>query len=271
MIELKIWANQSPLRQFLSNGFSKDLKAGGPGSGGGQSGGLLKMPTIMRLEDRNISVDALVDMDAGEIGEILKHNTMGHTVKQCLSMIPYLSCTASIQPITRTVLKIDLELQAEFRWNDRQHGMVESFYIWIEDMNNEHIYHSEHFLLHKKQMNETHKLVYTIPIFEPLPPQYYIRIVSDRWLGSENTITLNFKHLILPEMYPANTALLDLHPLPRSALRNKAYERMYEHKFQFFNPIQTQIFHTLYHTDENVLLGAPTGSGRQRENQHGPD
>ena len=23
-----------------------------------------------------------------------------------------------------------------------------------------------------------------------------------------------------------------------------------------------QIFHTLYHTDENVLLGAPTGSGK---------
>lgn len=25
--------------------------------------------------------------------------------------------------------------------------------------------------------------------------------------------------------------------------------------------LQTQAFHTLYHTDENVLLGAPTGSG----------
>ena len=25
---------------------------------------------------------------------------------------------------------------------------------------------------------------------------------------------------------------------------------------------QTQIFHTLYHTDHNVLLGAPTGSGK---------
>jgi activating signal cointegrator complex subunit 3 len=26
--------------------------------------------------------------------------------------------------------------------------------------------------------------------------------------------------------------------------------------------MQTQIFHTLYYTDHNVLLGAPTGSGK---------
>ena len=28
------------------------------------------------------------------------------------------------------------------------------------------------------------------------------------------------------------------------------------------DPIQTQIFHTLYHSESNVLLGAPTGSGK---------
>jgi activating signal cointegrator complex subunit 3 len=261
MIEHKIWDGlQTPLRQFLGNGH-RDMKAGGPGSGAGQTGGLLKMPTIMRIEERNIKIDELIDMEANEISAILKHNTLGHTVKQCLSYIPYLSVEAKVQPITRTVLKIDMELTPEFVWNDRQHGQVESFYIWIEDTNNEHIYHSEHFLLHKKQMNEVHKLTFTIPIHEPLPPQYYIKILSDRWMGSENVHALNFKHLILPELYPSNTELLDLHPLPRSALMNAAYERLYAHKFTHFNPIQTQIFHTLYHTDENVLLGAPTGSG----------
>ena len=32
--------------------------------------------------------------------------------------------------------------------------------------------------------------------------------------------------------------------------------------FKYFNPIQTQVFHTLYHSDSSVLLGAPTGSGK---------
>lgn len=54
--------------------------------------------------------------------------------------------------------------------------------------------------------------------------------------------------------------LLDLQPLPITALGHREYEVLY--KFTHFNPIQTQIFHTLYHTDCNVLLGAPTGSGK---------
>lgn len=54
--------------------------------------------------------------------------------------------------------------------------------------------------------------------------------------------------------------LLDLQPLPVTALGHPEYEVLY--KFTHFNPIQTQIFHTLYHTDCNVLLGAPTGSGK---------
>lgn len=54
--------------------------------------------------------------------------------------------------------------------------------------------------------------------------------------------------------------LLDLQPLPVSALGQPHFESLYT--FTHFNPIQTQIFHTLYHTDTNVLLGAPTGSGK---------
>jgi activating signal cointegrator complex subunit 3 len=48
--------------------------------------------------------------------------------------------------------------------------------------------------------------------------------------------------------------------LPVTALKDPVFEKMYN--FSHFNPIQTQVFHTLYHSDTNVLLGAPTGSGK---------
>lgn len=74
---------------------------------------------------------------------------------------------------------------------------------------------------------EEQTLVFTIPIFEPLPSQYYVRGVSDRWLGSEVVCALSFKHLILPEKHPPHTELLDLQPLPITALKCKEYELLY--------------------------------------------
>jgi superfamily II DNA/RNA helicase len=82
-----------------------------------------------------------------------------------------------------------------------------------------------------------------------------------RWAGCETVVPISFKHLILPERDPAHTDLLDLAPLPITALQNRAFETLFS-GYSHFNPIQTQLFHVLYHTDASVLLGAPTGSGK---------
>jgi len=69
---------------------------------------------------------------------------------------------------------------------------------------------------------------------------------------------MDFQHLILPERHPPHTNLLDLQPLSTTALKDPIFEQLYS--FKYFNPIQTQLFHTLYHTEKNILLGAPTGT-----------
>ena len=79
-------------------------------------------------------------------------------------------------------------------------------------------------------------------------------------MGSETYTTMTFNHLILPEKHPPHTNLLDLQPLPKSALDNPQFQNLYN--FDYFNPIQSQIFHSLYHSDTNALIGAPTGSGK---------
>jgi antiviral helicase SLH1 len=73
---------------------------------------------------------------------------------------------------------------------------------------------------------------------------------------------VSFQHLIRPDTESVYTDLLNLQPLPISALKNQALEEIYAQRFQFFNPMQTQLFHTLYHRPVNVLLGSPTGSGK---------
>jgi pre-mRNA-splicing helicase BRR2 len=103
-------------------------------------------------------------------------------------------------------------------------------------------------------------LKFFVPVFELLPPQYFVRVVSDSWIGSETILPISFRHLILPEKNPAPTELLDLQPLPISALRNRDFESLY--RYPNFNPIQTQVFNAVYNTDDNVFIGAPTGSGK---------
>ena len=106
------------------------------------------------------------------------------------------------------------------------------------------------------------RVAFTVPIFEPAPPQYFLRATSETWLGCETFHELNLAGLTLPDKHPPHTDLLDLTPLPRSALRDASFEALYEKKFTHFNAIQTQAFHALYHSSKNVLLGAPTGSGK---------
>lgn len=131
--------------------------------------------------------------------------------------------------------------------------------MWVEDSENSRIYHQEYVLLQKRTFPDPVNLELTIPAFEPLPSQYYIRIVSDTWVGSETIYPVSFQHLLLPEQKMPHTDLMDITPLPIKALDNPKFEQLYS-KYATFNPIQTQLFHVLYHTNYPVLLGAPTGN-----------
>jgi activating signal cointegrator complex subunit 3 len=240
-IEKQLWSFSSPMRQFEN---------------------VLTFEILNKIEEKRLTLDKMREMSGKELGIILHHQRMGDKVKECLSNLPVLEIETSLHPITRTVLRVKVTLTADFSWNDRLHGSSEFFWIWIEDPSHNHIYHHEYFNLQKKYVKnkEPQTIVFTIPIFEPLPSQYIIRVISDKWLGVEFSHSVSFKHLILPDQHPPHTELLDLDPLPITALNNSAFEALYP--FTHFNPIQTQIFFCLYHTDNNCLLGAPTGSGK---------
>ncbi|XP_025995580.2 activating signal cointegrator 1 complex subunit 3 isoform X2 [Solenopsis invicta] len=224
----------------------------------------LSMEIVDKINTQNLQIHRLQEMDVKEIGNILRDQRAATLVKKCCNELPALDVEYSLQPITRTILRIRLTLIPRFRWNDKVHGKNSlAFWIWIEDPDHNFIYHHEYFILTRKMvlMDLEQELVVTIPLSEQsLPTQYLIKVTSDHWLGCEATFPLTFHDLILPETHPPHTNLLELQPLPITVLKDPELESLYN--FSHFNPIQTQIFHCLYHTDNNVLLGAPTGSGK---------
>jgi antiviral helicase SLH1 len=240
-IEKRIWPYQHPLRQF-------------------------DMPEniFQKLEEKGSvsSLEALREMSGAEIGSMVNNQKMGSVIKNVSKNIPLLNVEAEIAPLNRDVLRIKLFITPNFVWNERHHGRSESYWIWVENSETSEIYHHEFFLLSRRKMRDDHELHFTIPMADPLPSQIYIRAVSDRWLGAESVTPVSFQHLIRPDTESVYTDLLNLQPLPISALKNPSLEEIYSKRFQYFNPMQTQLFHCLYHTPANVLLGSPTGSGK---------
>jgi activating signal cointegrator complex subunit 3 len=242
VIERRVWPFSHPLRQFA------ELHPG------------LTLEILGKLEAKKTSLDDMADMSDAELGALVNHPRAGAGIARAVKQFPYLSVEVHLQPVTRTVLRMQLTVYAEFEWAERLHGGAETFWVWVEDPDTERIYHSEYLTLGRRDREV--KLAFTIPVFEPLPAQYYVRVVSDKWLGSETWVPVSFRHLVLPDRQAAHTPLLDLPPLAVSALHHEPLQRAFFSRFSHFNPVQTQIFHALFHTDVNVLLGAPTGSGK---------
>jgi hypothetical protein len=50
---------------------------------------------------------------------------MGPVIKRCVHQLPQLELDANIQPITRTVLRVRLDIRPDFHWDDKVCTVVE--------------------------------------------------------------------------------------------------------------------------------------------------
>ncbi|EMR09600.1 hypothetical protein PNEG_02184 [Pneumocystis murina B123] len=238
-IERQIWSYEHPLSQF-------------------------NLPTkiLQKLEMHNNigNMEDLKRLSKTELGMLIHHIRLGGIISNYINKFPLIKIDAKIFPITKKILRIQLNIQPNFIWDNTIHNLVELFWIWVEDSDSTEILHSLHLLLSKKKKEETLDFVILLP--DIIPSQILIWGISDKWLKAETMTPISLNNIVFPDDSSSITELLDLQPLPISALNNHVLEEIYSKKFIFFNAIQTQIFHTLYHTNINVLIGAPTGSGK---------
>ena len=242
MAEKRMWPTMTPLRQFPT--CPRDI--------------------LQKAERMEVPWSSYFDLDPPRMGELLGVPRAGRTVCDLVSKFPRLEVQAQVQPITRSMLRMELTVTPNFTWDDALHGTAETFWIMVEDCDGEEILFHDQFLLRKdfavSEMNE-HLVDFTVPITEPMPPNYFITLISDRWMHSVTRVPVLLQRLILPERFPPHTPLLDMQLVPIQALKRKDHQALYP-EWDHFNKIQTQVFKSLYDGDENVFLGAPTGNGK---------
>lgn len=242
MAEKRMWPTMTPLRQFPT--CPRDI--------------------VQKAERIDVQWSSYFGLDPPSMGELLGMPKAGKLVCQLVDKFPRLEIEATPKPVTRSLLRMELIVRPNFVWDDTLHGASEAFWILVEDCDGEQILFHDQFVVRKDyaegEMNE-HLIELTVPIDEPLPPNYFVTVLSDRWMASETKLAVSFQKLILPSKFPAPTPVLDLQPLPASALKKKEYMGLYENIGRF-NRVQTQVFNSLYTTDDNVFLGAAAGIGK---------
>ena len=228
MVERRMWSSMTPLRQFPK----------------------MSAMVLKKLEGKDIPWERYYDLKPQDLAELMRATPkVGRELHRRIHQFPRLDLSAHVQPITRALLKIELTITPDFEFNEEVHGFAEAFHVLVEDVDGEVILHHEMFVLKGSLAEQEHVVTFTVPLTEPLPPQYFIKLLSDRWLGSEAVLPVSFRHLVRPDKYPPHTELLDLQPLPVSALGDPVFEALYQDRFTHFNPIQTQSFPELYDSD----------------------
>lgn len=241
-VDRRMWTVMSPLRQFP--GCPEDI--------------------IKKAERVDVPWSAYYDLDPPQMGELLGMPRYGRQVCNMVAKFPRLDLQAQVQPITPSLMKVELTITPKFEWDDALHGRAENWWIIVEDCDGEKILFHDQFLLRKEYAtaeNSEHLVEFTVMIDEPMPPVYFVTVVSDRWVKAESKLVLNFLKLTMPEKFPAHTPILDLQRLPVSGLKKQEYMDLYP-GWENFNRLQTQTSNHLLQTDENVLVGSATGTGK---------
>jgi pre-mRNA-splicing helicase BRR2 len=242
MAEKRMWPTMTPLRQFPS--CPRDI--------------------MQKAERIDVPWPSYFDLDPPRMGELLGMPKAGRIVCDLVSKFPRLEVQAQVQPMTRSLLRVELTITPNFVWDDSVHGAAESFWVIVEDCDGEEILFHDQFILRREYTQgevTDHIMEFTVPISDPIPPHYFLHITSDRWMHSETKVAVSFQKLILPERFPPHTPLLDIQRVPVQALKRDEFKNLYPN-WQSFNRIQSQAFKTLFESDEAVFLAAPVGSGK---------
>ena len=139
---------------------------------------------VRKTERIDVPFTSYFDLDPPRMGELLGLPKAGKTVCGLVAKFPRVDVQAHAQPITRSMLRVELVIKPTFTWDTDIHGQAESFWIVVEDCDGEDILFHDQFILRKDyaeaEENE-HVVEFTVPITEPMPPNYFKAATGSGW------------------------------------------------------------------------------------------
>lgn len=239
MVEQRMWSSNSPFRQF---------------------GSLVPKEIIRTTENSFLPFVTYIDLEAEELAEAL--NFKGNSTKafEFLRQFPRLNLGYFAQPITPSLLRVQLEIIPKWNWNSNYHSQNEIFLMLVENCNGTKILHSDNFTVAKPYIGKEHFVEFFIPLLDPIEPVYFVSFLSEKWIQSEWKIPIVLSDMKIPKKFPAFTELEGSQNFPTSAVKVPEYIETFN--FSHFNRFQSQLFSALYKSTSNLFIGLSKGSGK---------
>lgn len=238
MVERRMWLSSSPFRQFPD----------------------APKEVVRASENAHLPFDSYFSLNASELAEAINFRGHSQLAYNLLQQFPRLSVTYLAQPITPTLIRVQLEVVPEFTWNPAYHGGAERFLLLVEDCDGDTILYSDLFVVYRGNSHKEHVVDLTVPVTDPMQPNYHILLISEKWLHLEVRVPLVLYDTKLPKKFPPHTPMLDLQRTPVSALDNDDFVELFD--FDYFNKAQTQVFPVLWESNDNTFIGVTKGSGK---------
>ncbi|CCF56555.1 hypothetical protein KAFR_0B02580 [Kazachstania africana CBS 2517] len=242
-VERRMWITNSPLRQFRK----------------------CPLDVIKRTEASNLPWTEYLKLSSPmEVGRTIRSEKHSKLVFDLLQRFPKISLNSNVQPITASLISFEVEVLGNWLWDSKVHGSAEAFILLVEDTDGNEILYSQSFLLTSESIGREQIFQFSIQLTpsqqKRLPPNYFISVISEKWLHSEFQLATSMSNVQMPKKFPPPTDLEDLPLVSTAALENEEFSSILS--FEAFNKIQSNIFDVLYHSNENIFIGATKGSGK---------
>jgi hypothetical protein len=195
-----------------------------------QMDGFLGNNLYEQFAQAEITVDEYLDAyDNSDRAVLFKKKMNTHAlseIKKYCEFIPKVDVQYVLKPIAQTIIKVDLSITPLWKYNPKWHLKSEVFWILFDD--EQELLHSETFVIEEefvtkqRQVNVSFYVRYKGKNFST----YRLLVTSDRWLtenDNEEGIFLNLDNLGIELDTMPFTELLDLQPLPVTALKNPIF------------------------------------------------
>lgn len=216
---------------------------------------------FQKLERLGIGVEELRTENANQIKQAVRNEQLALDAINAARRFPSINIGVRYQPMSDTIVSLTINVIFPFDWDHSIVQQTEMFWVFVQEVDGSAMYHAQEVTVDKRIAKEGLDLQVLVPLSNS--NMYLITISSVRFLGVEETQEIVVKDADRTSFKLHVTEPLKIKNLKvKDVIKNDQIVKTVFNSYDEFNVIQSQLFHQAYHTDDSILICAPTSAGK---------